>query len=100
MPYEIVVREGETPGEGQILTQQSGTFGEDGTAKWGGYRTVDLNNFVFLAKDKKYTVEVKTTQVRQEKLFVLRSWLVKTQKWTAKVIITTKYFKLGLRLTK
>lgn len=61
MPYEIVVREGETPGVGAILTKQSGTFGEDGSAKWAGYRTVDLNNYVFLAKDKKYTVEVRTT---------------------------------------
>lgn len=61
MPYEIVVREGSTPGEGTILTQQSGTFGEDGTPKWAGYRTVDLDKFVFLAKDKKYTVEVRTT---------------------------------------
>ena len=70
MPYEIIVREGETPGEGTILTQQSGTFGEDGTPKWGGYRTVDLDNFVFLAKDKKYTVEVKTTSPTGQTVYV------------------------------
>ena len=61
MPYEIIVREGETPGEGVVLTKQSGTFGENGSAKWAGFRTVDLDNFVFLGKDKKYTVEIRTT---------------------------------------
>jgi len=70
MPYEIIVREGETPGEGQILTQQTGTFGEDGSAKWAGYRTVDLDNFVFLAKDKKYTVEVRTTSPEGKTVYV------------------------------
>lgn len=70
MPYEIIVREGETPGVGTILTQQSGTFGQDGTAKWGGYRTVDLDNFVFLAKDKKYVVEVRTTSPTGEPVYV------------------------------
>ena len=70
MRYDITIREGETPGEGTILTQQSGTFGEDGTPRWGGYRTVDLNNFVFLAKDKKYTVEVRTTSPEGNDVYI------------------------------
>ncbi len=70
MPYEIIVREGLTPGEGTILTQQSGTFGEDGNAKWAGYRTVDLDNFVFLPKDKNYTVEVRTTSPENNRVHI------------------------------
>lgn len=61
MPYEILVRNGRTPGVGEILHSQSGTFGNDGTPRFGGFRTVDLNKYVLLPQGDNYTIEVTTT---------------------------------------
>ena len=60
--YTVTIRSGSTPGAGQVLVEQSGTFGADGdgTSKWEGWRTVDLKSFVFLPKDKAYVVEITT----------------------------------------
>ncbi|WP_295156734.1 autotransporter domain-containing protein [Selenomonas sp. AE3005] len=61
MKYDITVREGSKPGEGSVLYTQSGTFGADGTPAYAGYRTVDLQKYVLLPKDRNYVVEVTTT---------------------------------------
>ncbi|MDY3867885.1 MAG: autotransporter domain-containing protein, partial [Pyramidobacter sp.] len=42
----------------QILGKQSGTFGSDGTPDLEGFRTVDLDSYVFLPENAKYVVEV------------------------------------------
>lgn len=61
MPYKVIIREGTKPGEGAVIASKEGVFGEDGTAKWRGFRTVDLDEFVFLPEGKEYVVEVTTT---------------------------------------
>ena len=60
MKYEIKVREGTTPGDGNVLYTQSGTFGEDGTAAYAGFRTVDFDKYIMLPKGKDYVVEATT----------------------------------------
>ena len=61
MGYEITIRSGSTPGQGSILGRQSGAFGSDGTSSWEGWRTVDLDSFVFLPEGAAYVVEVTTS---------------------------------------
>lgn len=60
MKYEINVRNGATPGTGNVLYTQSGTFGENGLVKYAGFRTIDLDKYVLLPKGQQYTVEVTT----------------------------------------
>jgi autotransporter-associated beta strand protein len=62
MTYKIEVSlKGDTPAEAKVIYTQSGTFGQDGTAKYGGYRTVDFNKFVYLPGSKDYMVLVTLT---------------------------------------
>ena len=61
MNYTITIRTGTVPGAGTIIGQQTGKFGTDGTSSWEGWRTVDLNKYVFLPKDTPYLVEVTTS---------------------------------------
>ncbi|MBR2216588.1 MAG: autotransporter domain-containing protein [Selenomonadaceae bacterium] len=61
MKYAINVHTGSAPGAGTTLYTQSGTFGEDGLAKYAGFRTVDLDKYVLLPQGQEYVVEVTTT---------------------------------------
>jgi len=60
--YEIQVRAGaSSPDAGKMVYTQQGVFGEDGTPKWLGYRTVALDSFVLVPEGEDYTVTVKVT---------------------------------------
>jgi C1A family cysteine protease len=49
MSYKIEVSlKGDTPANTQTIYTQSGTFGEDGTPMYKGYRTVDFTKYVYL----------------------------------------------------
>ena len=55
--YKIEVRtKADTPTGGKLVYTQAGKFGEDGTPIYGGYRTVDLKEYVFLPKHEQYMV--------------------------------------------
>ena len=60
MSYEITIRSGSLPGQGTVLGRQSGAFGSGGSSAWEGWRTVDLDSFVFLPMGAPYVVEVTT----------------------------------------
>lgn len=58
--YTIEVRAGAlSPESGKVVYSQSGTFGQDGSAQWAGYRTVDLNQVVLIPQGNQYVVTVK-----------------------------------------
>ena len=58
--YRIEVRTGaDHPDKGRLVYTQQGTFGQDGTPAWSGYRTIDLAESVFLPKGMPYTVSVR-----------------------------------------
>ncbi len=60
LAYTIEVRTGaDTPEQGRLVYSQQGVFGQDGTPAWSGYRTVELDKFVFLPKGELYTVSVR-----------------------------------------
>lgn len=60
LSYVIEVRTGsDSPESGRLVYTQKGTFGQDGTPAWSGYRTIDLNKYVFLAAGTHYTVSVR-----------------------------------------
>ena len=62
MSYKIEVSlKGDTPANTQTIYTQSGTFGEDGTPMYKGYRTVDFTKYVYLPGAQKYFVTVTLT---------------------------------------
>ena len=62
MSYKIEVSlKGDTPANTTTIYTQSGTFGEDGTAMYKGYRTVDFDKYVYLPSSQKYFVTVTLT---------------------------------------
>ena len=61
MNYTITIRTGSVPGAGTIVGQQTGKFGTDDTSSWEGWRTVDLNKYVFLPEGTSYIVEATTS---------------------------------------
>jgi autotransporter-associated beta strand protein len=62
MSYKVEVSlKGDTPAAATPIYTQSGTFGQDGTARYKGYRTVDLSKYVYLPKAQNYTITVTLT---------------------------------------
>jgi autotransporter-associated beta strand protein len=62
MTYKIEVSlKSDTPANTTTIYTQNGTFGEDGTAMYKGYRTVDFDKFVYLPSGQKYFVTVTLT---------------------------------------
>ena len=60
MGYTIEIRTGtDAPEAGRVVYTQQGTFGQDGTPSWSGYRTVALQKYIFLPKDEEYMVSVR-----------------------------------------
>ena len=60
LSYVIEVRTGsDSPESGRLVYTQKGTFGQDGTPAWSGYRTIDLNKYVLLPAGTHYTVSVR-----------------------------------------
>ena len=58
--YIIEVRtDSDSPESGRLVYTQKGTFGKDGTPAWSGYRTIDLNQYVFIPASTHYTVSVR-----------------------------------------
>lgn len=66
--YTIEVRRGsQRPDEGTVVLHQEGTFGEDGSPAWGGYRTVELNKYVYLSQSEPYCVTVALSQKQKDR---------------------------------
>ena len=62
MSYKIEVSlKGDTPANTTTIYTKSGTFGQDGTAMYKGYRTVDFDKYVYLPNTQKYFVTVTLT---------------------------------------
>jgi autotransporter-associated beta strand protein len=62
MSYKIEVSlKGNTPADATSIYTQSGTFGQDGTAAYKGYRTVDFNKFIYLPNAQNYFITVTLT---------------------------------------
>jgi autotransporter-associated beta strand protein len=62
MSYKIEVSlQGDTPANKTTIYTQSGTFGQDNTPAYAGYRTVDFTKFVYLPSGKNYLVLVTLT---------------------------------------
>ena len=60
LSYTIEVRTGsDTPEKGKLVYTQKGIFGQDGTPAWSGYRTIELQKYVFLPAGTHYTVSVR-----------------------------------------
>ena len=60
LSYIIEVRTGsDTPEQGKLVYTQKGVFGQDGTPAWSGYRTIELQKYVFLPAGTHYTVSVR-----------------------------------------
>jgi autotransporter-associated beta strand protein len=59
MSYTVSIRlKGTTPTDGKEVYTQSGTFGQDGLAAYKGYRTIDLNKFVYVPDQGEYVASV------------------------------------------
>ena len=62
MSYKVEVSlKGDTPANTSTIYTQSGTFGQDGTAIYKGYRTVDFDKYVYVPADKPYFITVTLT---------------------------------------
>jgi autotransporter-associated beta strand protein len=62
MQYTVSVRlRGTSPTNGNMVYTQSGIFGENGSAVYGGYRTIDMDKFVYLPNGEDYVVLVTLT---------------------------------------
>ena len=62
MSYKIDVSlKGNTPADTTSIYTQSGTFGQDGTTAYKGYRTVDFNKFIYLPNQQNYFITVTLT---------------------------------------
>ena len=62
MQYTVSVRlRGTSPTDGNTVYTQSGTFGENGSAAYSGYRTIDLDKYVYLSNGENYVVLVTLT---------------------------------------
>ena len=75
MSYKLDISlKGETPDNTTTIYTQSGTFGADGTAKYRGYRTVDLNKFVYLPEGQNYLVTVTMTGEKDKTYIILLNY--------------------------
>ena len=62
MSYKVEVSlKGTTPADTQAIYTKTGTFGQDGTAIYKGYRTIDFDKYVYLPKGQNYFVTVTLT---------------------------------------
>jgi len=62
MSYKVEVSlKGDTPANTQTIYTQSGTFGQDGTARYKGYRTVDFAKYIYLPNAQNYIITVTLT---------------------------------------
>jgi autotransporter-associated beta strand protein len=62
MNYTVDVSlKGTTPADTQTIYTKSGTFGQDGTAIYKGYRTIDFDKYIYLPKGQNYFVTVTLT---------------------------------------
>jgi hypothetical protein len=62
MSYTVEVSlKGTTPANTQTIYTKTGTFGQDGTAIYKGYRTIDFDKYVYLPKGQNYFVTVTLT---------------------------------------
>ena len=60
LSYVIEVRtDSDSPESGRLVYTQKGVFGQDGTPSWSGYRTIDLQKYVFVPAGTHYTVSVR-----------------------------------------
>jgi autotransporter-associated beta strand protein len=60
MSYTVSVSlKGSTPADTKTIYTQSGTFGQDGTSAYKGYRTVDFKKFVYVPNGQNYFITVK-----------------------------------------
>jgi autotransporter-associated beta strand protein len=60
MSYTVSVSlKGSTPADTKAIYTQSGTFGQDGTSAYKGYRTVDFKKFVYVPNGQNYFITVK-----------------------------------------
>jgi len=74
MSYNISVRlKGSAPQEGTEVYAQSGTFGKDGLAPYKGYRTVDLNKFLYLPDKENYVITVTLTDKNGDTVYAWAS---------------------------
>ena len=59
MTYTVDVSlKGDTPANTQTIYTKTGTFGQDGTAIYKGYRTIDFDKYVYLPNGQNYIVTV------------------------------------------
>jgi autotransporter-associated beta strand protein len=62
MSYKVEVSlKGTTPADTTTIYIKSGTFGQDGTALYKGYRTIDFDKFVYLPNTQNYIITVTLT---------------------------------------
>lgn len=84
MSYELQIKKrGTTPGTGEIVYEQNGRFGENGIANWAGIRTIDLDKFIYMAKDEEYFAVVKLVAANGENRILLPISLASLDSFTS-----------------